>query len=282
MKTRVISTFLPDVKMKLPKEYKSSKGRGRFASKLINTFQKHLNKFPEGKIPIDDYRDIVYKTLYPIRPDLNVFVPEDNKIAHVNLNINVKMLNRTNYDHEIVHKGYNIFLPNVDNNITCNNPTIIHETRHLFDFMCNPKYICPRGNHFFKKNNREDVIKFGDILADIKSDNYKAPKLLGLFKQHNFEQIMREKIKNFDNEFVIELLQRCRYSVQMEINAYKEMEIYALKVNPLNCFTTLVYHKKINDKYEFSHKKSVLEKLLKEYLNSERAILRETFITKEQ
>lgn len=81
---------------------------------------------------------------------------------------------------------------------------------------------------------------------------------------------MREKLKGLGNGFIIDLLQRCRHSAELEINAYKDMESYAFFANPLNIFKIIAFHKNIKDKYEFLCKKKVCEKLLKEYIQKER------------
>lgn len=267
MKARVINTFLPNTQIPLPNGFKSPQGRKAFASYLSKNFQSKLIDKSENKITIDTYKDMLYKTIGNIKPCFNIKQPKENHIAYINCDMSARMLDENKPDHEIIYKGFNICLPNLDGNITCDNSVIVHETRHLFDFMCNPKLILPRGTKFIEEKNCD---KFNNIVEYIKSSEYQAPRLFGIFKIHNFEQKLREKLYGMDNEFIIELLQRCRHSAELEINAYKDMEDYAFNKNPLDFIDIIDFHRKLKNRYEFKHKKKICEKLLKEYIQKER------------
>ena len=223
---------------------------------------------PENELPIEVYKGMLYDVIKPIKPKLNVIASANEQIASISSDIDGKFLNKNNKDHEIIYKGFNIYLPISNDNIICNDVVIVHESGHLFDFLCSPKLLLPRGNKFIEDSNAD---KFNEIVEYVKSDEYKPKKILGLFKIHSFDKELREKLKGLSNEFIIELLQRCRYSAELEVDAYKEMTQYALKTNPVNLFYALNYFKRITDRYEFKHKKQVCEKLLKEYLQLERS-----------
>ena len=267
MKVKITNTFLKNTKMPLPKEYRSAKGRRDYATNLSKTFQGYLSYIPVENLPIDVYKGMIYSSIKPLRPNLNIIPITEGKYPHINCDISGKMLDESNKNIEIIYNGYNIYLPLSNENINCDDSILVHETRHLFDYLCNKKLILPRGTQFITEDNYN---KFSDILEYIKSDEYKPKKILGLFKKHDLETRLREKFKDLDNEYIIELLQKCRYATELEINAYRDSGLYSLRLNPANIFNVLKYRKHVTDSFEFKHKKKVCEKLLREYINLER------------
>ena len=102
---------------------------------------------------------------------------------------------------------------------------------------------------------------------------YKCKKKLGFIKVHTFEEELRERLKVFDNITAIRILQKRRYQIQTEMNAYKDyMLYYARQIlkRPELIIEIPKYYFKHQDEFEFREKQRVIEKIIKELIYKER------------
>lgn len=270
MQVKTINRILPNMKMVLTEGEKSFNSRTKKAQLMSNHFHLALTNIPEKTLSKSQLKELIWQVTYPVKPDINIFSPKDSAIAHMEVETDINLLNTTNYDHEIMYKNYNLHFENENDIIKTEHPIIIHEIRHLFDYMCNPKYLMTRGSKFI---NRDYIKKYNEIISYIKQDKYKPKTILGIFKKQTFEPELREKLSGLDNDFIINLLQRARYTIKTELNAYKDTEMVIFLKSPFslnNLISLADFHLRINSRFNFKEKYRVLNKLLKEYIQTER------------
>lgn len=120
---------------------------------------------------------------------------------------------------------YEFSLPMKDNSDILEDPSnIVHETRHFFDYICNPKTINYRGlKHPASSEKRE---RFDDLYNSFVNDGDIPFVPMSLFKL-----ITKSELKKMSDEETIDLLQTVRSSVKTEMNAYKQQQEFCMK-NP--------------------------------------------------
>ena len=160
-----------------------------------------------------------------------------------------------------------------DDIISNTNGEIVHEMRHLIDSLCFPKTLLySNPEQWFDKDKTN---KFNEIHSFIMEPNeYKPKKILGFIKIHTFEKELKEKIKDFDNITAIKFLQKRRYQIQSEINAYNDYMLYYCRKIPQNPSLLIgipKYYLGNKNRFEFSEKMRVLKKIIKELIQQERS-----------
>ena len=103
---------------------------------------------------------------------------------------------------------------------------------------------------------------------------YEPKKILGFIKVHTFEKELKEKLKDFDNITAIRFLQKSRYKIQSEINAYNDyMLYYARQIlqRPSLLIGIPKYYLGNRNEFEFPEKMRVLKKVIKELIQEERS-----------
>lgn len=158
--------------------------------------------------------------------------------------------------------GFKLKFQMTDDKVIKNKYTVIHELRHLFDHLCNPKISVMRRN----------------IMADAPKEEYDAynkiyESFFDLLKYKDFEQIQKDVIKNLNvipNYKQINILQGIRNNIKTEINAYnQELKEYCKDpFDKLKEIINLVWFKYNNAK--FDQKLKFVNDLLQNCIQKER------------
>lgn len=162
--------------------------------------------------------------------------------------------------------GYKIFLPLDKNeqNIT-NIFTAIHEVRHLFDHVFNPK----TNQYRLHLYNKIDFEAKKDNLTDMFLDNLDNPVNMKTLKK-----LIRETIDTLPDDITIDALQSIRNHLKAEINAYgdeikcmsKGFGMWKNTFDIINIKLFLLQNAKFKSKLKFANK------LLKEKLITNRKL----------
>lgn len=264
---KILHYIVPEARFSIPKGRKSLKARNNYAEKLSKNFQKELLALPEKKLSFDTYKNIIMKTLG--KKDLNIDIREPrsiNAIAAIRPQLKLYESTSPKYDAFLYYEGFTLLANKENDKIAIDKSSLVHETRHLFDMICNPKMMISRNVE--NANNDKIFKQHEEILNFVRDDEqYKPKKIIGIFKIPSFEKELREKLTGLENSIVVSILQQCRYHLKTERNAYKDYEKFFLKENikhPLALFTVLDFHIKNEHKFNFQEKERVLKKLIRE------------------
>ena len=258
----------------LNKSEKSLRGRTKKAQELSNILQKKLLNIPSGTISADALKKMILGLGGLEKVSLNVEPLNIKECgACIRADLDAFESYDENYDAEFFFSGYTMNFKIEDGNISNVNGDIVHETRHLLDYLCFPKTVLLSNPGQWY--NKDKTAKFREVISYIMDpQEYKPKKILGFIKIHTFEKELKEKIKDFDNITVIRFLQKSRYKIQSEINAYNDyMLYYARQIlqNPKLLIGIPKYYLGNRDEFEFSEKIRVLKKIIKELVQEERA-----------
>lgn len=161
--------------------------------------------------------------------------------------------------------GFKIFLPLDKNgkNIT-NKFCAIHEARHLFDAVCNPK------TNQFRLQNLYEKIDFEaqkDNISKLFLDTLDNP-----IRMKDFKSSVRKLIEDMPDTISIDCLQTIRNSLKSEINAYGDEIKSMAKGSGLfyNLREILTIKLFLHQNAKFKQKLKFANKLLKEKLTNAR------------
>lgn len=264
----------------------TEKQRFEMASRLTKRVYQEMEK--QGSIwTLDRYKRVLDKLLAPYKINYKIMneTEEDlggsvgkqfdvqsfpNLLYCAFANLGVK-LPTTARIFEPVHvmscNGFDIkFIYNKDG-IVKDKYTVIHETRHFFDHLFNPKMSIARVSHVTEYND--------ETFEKIKKTHDEVIGLFTLAKNNpqnmkTFEKIVSEKLSEMPNDIRIEIMQIVRSSLKTEINAYTQ-ELYTKLKHPIknfykiiNTFGLLKYD------FKFREKLKLANKLLREYISEAR------------
>lgn len=213
---KVIQRIMPNLKLPLSPNQCSPKERTKAAAEMCKKFRKLIEIIPQEELTTSKYKEMVYSLLPQLNFPLEVSQVEGDRILgafHV-----AKSYYKHNNNLIILHDAYNVKFDLEGDKITSDKETVVHETRHLLDHVCNPKFTRSITN----KNLDTDA--YFDILGMMSDINY-VPK-----------DVFQDKLKKIDKTALVEVLQSMRHSLQSEINAYTEMLKYAVQIrkNPID------------------------------------------------
>lgn len=271
---KLVNNINSGCSFKLPIKNKTSKLREAYATKMSAKFQEYLLQNSDEKISIKDYKKYFDKVTKSKGISVN-FVQLSTSGINASVSPDIKLYREKNDKNSLfaVYMGYKMEVRKHKGKLNCSKKTLVHETRHLFDMLCNPKYKMAR--HYKNFDNSETIKQFSDIKNFVtKSDYYNPKRILG-FKLPSFEKELRLKLEGLANTEVVDILQISRYHLKSEKNAYNDAEKFELKSYPfslkllLACFNL---HRDTEKSFNFSEKERVLTKLIKEYISQERFI----------
>ncbi len=259
--------------IKLPNTSRTLPLREQCANKMSEQFQTMLLSVQEPFISIKDYKNYISKIIGSKRLGLNITQLSSNEI-NASITPEIKLYRYKNQPEQYFsdYIGYKMEVKHKKNKIRCSKATLVHETRHLFDMLCNPKYKMAR--HYKNLDDKSVINKFIDIKNFIESPcNYNPKRVMGL-KVPTFEKELRAKIEGLSNTEIVDILQICRYHLKSEQNAYSDAEKFNLKSYPktLKTFVTIMQmHFDTKRNFQFAEKERVIKKLIKEYIANERS-----------
>ncbi|MBE7710616.1 MAG: hypothetical protein E7Z92_00600 [Cyanobacteria bacterium SIG31] len=258
MNTVRIRNYIADEALvKLPSQYKSAKGRQAFAQILSNSLQEKVLNVPEDKLTIPTLKKLILEVLKPVlatkdEPVLKISSTPDNILYQGILKPIEKILDFNGQKFNTV-LGYKMEIPTEDG-IIKNPKVFIHEARHLFDRMCNPKYSVNRFASL--DDNSEENIAFSNFipfLANVTTFSEFNPFMDLKFMM--YELVTKLALKCLNREEKMAALQRTRYKLQTEINAYNDMEKFEQSVSGKKKFAldnnSDVEYLKLEEKLEF-------------------------------
>ncbi len=212
---------LPTEVLSLSKANSSYGNRNRVAQKLSNLMKKNLQKVPKKELTVAKYRDILYSLIYPAKPNIAVLpTPKNQDYAGRMTTIDIP----TKIDDNIyyTHTGYKLYLPINKKGIITNKDVVVHESRHLFDYLCNPKYASPRLSYLTKdENEKQKLEKTLDYLTYKQFFNI---PLLENFELSIYKKKAIKLLESYSNTDKIRILQQVRYYIASELNAYTDVE----------------------------------------------------------
>ena len=271
--SKVRQMITQESRIVLSKSEKSLIGRAKKAQDLSNAFQKRLLKYPSGTFSFDALKKMILSLEGLENVSLNIQqLDREDCGAYIKTKLEVFDSYNGDYDLNFFFSGFTMKFKEKEGLVSNVNGDIVHETRHLLDHLCFPKtLLLSNPEQWFDKNK---TAKFREVKSFIMNPSeYKPKKILGFIKIHTFEKELKEKIKDFDNITAINFLQKTRYQVQSEINAYNDYMCYysrQIMQNPKLLIGIPKYYLGNRNEFEFSEKMRVMKKIIKELIQEER------------
>lgn len=258
----------------LPIKNKTSKLREAYATKMSAKFQEYLLQNSDEKISIKDYKKYFERVINSKGISIN-FVQLSTPDINASVAPDIKLYREKNDKNSLFafYTGYKMEVRKQKGKLNCSRNTLVHETRHLFDMLCNPKYKMAR--HYKNLDNPQTIKQFSDIKNFVARLDYYRPKRFLGFKIPSFEKELRLKLEGLENTEVIDILQISRYHLKSEKNAYGDAEKFELRSYPFSLkilFAFFNLHMDTQRRFNFNEKERVLTKLIKEYILQERFI----------
>lgn len=261
IRTKTKNTSLPLSQIK-----GSTKQRNKMAANMSRQFYTKLLSVSDGKsCSIENFCKNLNKLLNN-KINFKIFKQENSKYKG-NIQHNILGLKYgSDSSINLLIDGYKIFLPLDKNeqNIT-NIFTAIHEVRHLFDHVFNPKTNQHRLQNLY---NKIDFETKKDNLTDMFLNYLDNP-----VKMKTFKKLVREKTDALPADITIDALQSIRNSLKSEINAYRDeikcmakgFGMWKNSFDIINIKLFLLQNAKFKSKLKFANK------LLKEKLQNYRS-----------
>ena len=230
-------------------------------------WNKFLDKFMQAEeCTVDTFRNAIDSTIEPNKINYKI-LKEKNLYFSGSTGIDIKLLPHENGGLYVQRVGYKIKLPISKNSKTIlNKLTAVHEARHLFDYLLQPKTACLRAKELVNNEKYDnDVDKLRTItLIDVKKK----------FSRKDFEQNFEKTLDKLPDNIAIEALQKLRTSLMTEINASKCELKYLIKNNPLKNFGKIIRIFLFYNNCNFKTKEKFVSIKLKELLEKARNDLR--------
>ena len=171
---KILHHIIPNAKIQLPNGQKSSKAAFRYANKLSKDFQKEIAELTENRINFETYKGILSKITGKNNFDINLTDPRVTSIAAVRPRLKLYESTSKDYDAFLYYEGFSLLANSENGKLTISKDCLVHETRHLFDMMCNPKMMISRGVENIE--NEEIFKKHEEILNFTREDELYRPK----------------------------------------------------------------------------------------------------------
>ncbi len=242
---------------RLPLKYSMGTEKQRFelATQLEKRFLKELNSSRfTSKCSIGKFTKTLRKILSPFDIDF-IIEKNTNELVMGSMGYLFNYYKKGNTIQADL-EGYTLKLPINKTNIT-DKYTALHEVRHLFDHICNPKL-----NTLIRRSKYYNDEELDKIILDIK--NSIIYKSLDLDDWASFEKEVKTKLSKVSSEDAINVLQIARSHFKTEINAYESLKQY-LRENPIKNFSELLSLKShLKNKGMYVEKLNFVNKLLKD------------------
>ena len=150
-------------------------------------------------------------------------------------------------------------------------PDFVHESTHIFDYLLNPKYL-------MNLAKMEKLGIYDKQYYKIYDELFYNPNHIGDFGLKNQANILeqaeietRKALENIPYEEKIIFLNYMKYNMQTEYNAYDQEYKLVEYLRKTRNFASLKKCKNCNDYYHFPEKIEIINKLIKETIQKERA-----------
>ena len=262
MDIKIIQRSVPSLIIRLPKGHRSPKDTNKTAALMSEHMMKLIDKTPEEMLTHDKYLELLQKVTYPLKPDIIVkeCLRKDND-GLFSPKFKSKMISAELYKRTCIGAEMSFHMKNLKINVP--KDVIVHESRHLFDYMCNSKLRVNR--------NLENIIKHNSAIF--------LQNLLDL-KNEFCNIIMPNKtayetcLEPYTNEEKIGILRDVRYMIKSEINAYGDMDkMFLMKKSPFLRLLCKSLNIIMDSTYYYRKRLKIVEKLLRKYIEEERKSL---------
>ena len=224
-------------KLPLSKVRGSAAARDALAAQYSSIYTQELDKLSTNNTcTVENFKKAIKNTLGDNNIKFNV-LPVEADVAHGALSktakSETKQIKNNVYNVNSQISGYNFYFPLDSTNSVIKNKNItVHEARHFFDYICNPKTITiPTYKLINEKQRLKDFHKvYNSFLKD-----YTIFRSIKTFKKD-----VRTRLDKMPNEDAISVLQTVRHSMKSEINAYIDEHKYMRK-NPVRNFYGLLH-----------------------------------------
>lgn len=256
---------LPPVKL----PYKTVKGslqiRQDKSSQLVNKFYREIKgRFKNGEISLKE----IQKCIDELLPN-NINVIVKNLVQDVE-DPDLLGYSALNYNSSSKINAITLELLTTENKIRLRDlPSLMHEFTHITDQLYNPK-ILARCQYMTEKDL---YVKDYDNLYESFIYNLEEPESNKekLFILKRLEQVFKGFLKKLDPKDKINYLQDSRYCTILEINGYHSQRKFAKQLAKQHVNIDEEDLLNENKNYMFSEKLELLNKLLKDIINKERA-----------
>ncbi len=256
---------LPPVKL----PYKTVKGslqiRQDKSSQLVNKFYREIKgRFKNGEISLKE----IQKCIDELLPN-NINVIVKNLVQDVE-DPDFLGYSALNYNSSSKINAITLELLTTENKIRLRDlPSLMHEFTHITDQLYNPK-ILARCQYMTEKDL---YVKDYDNLYESFIYNLEEPESNKekLFILKRLEQVFKGFLKKLDPKDKINYLQDSRYCTMLEINGYHSQRKFAKQLAKQHVNIDEEDLLNENKNYMFSEKLELLNKLLKDIINKERA-----------
>lgn len=236
--TILTSKIEPEAKLPLSMVKGSPAQRDNLAKKYTSRLAEGLEKVSDTKqCKVSDFIGLINEIIHPAK--INIKVKEIGRQWGLttyqcgSIGPDVTYEGKVNQIGNVVidstHKrikGYEINLPlSGDKTVIKNKFSAVHEARHLFDYICNPKTIDSK-------------------TLQVLDDEKKAKAFVGVHKEFvrdmnlfgGLRERAEEKLNQLSDSEAIDCLQYVRHTLQTEINAYRDAGNYMRKHPVKNFF----------------------------------------------
>ena len=261
----------PKAKISLPNGQKSVKARKKLADKMSGELRIMLQNAPKEALTSDKYKNMIQGVIGTKNVDLKI---KQVKLKGANATFKPDFgilkddeKNEIGFD----YTGYVLSFNLKNDRINSPKDTIMHESRHLFDHLCNPKYTILRQAKFL--NDSEKLEQYKEVVNfTVGSGNYSPKRIFNFIKIPSFEKELRPMLAGLEPQEIVNILQYCRYYLETEKNAYRENIKYFIgsTQEKVSLGAILKYSNKLKRNFEFREKKRVFSKLIKEYAKADK------------
>lgn len=232
--------------------------RNKLASTYNQMLFNELSSFKDNHCPLDEFKKALNKIIgkYNIKYEIeNINNSElfNGAIAALTKIPNIKTTLGSSTPITLFIEGFKFHLP-IHKNIITNKSSALHEARHFFDHICNPKTTTLHGCKLGATSHlSETKLKIHNLFLNTYNSD------LGLLAETSYMHL-----QDLPDKVAIDTLQEIRHSLKSEINAYTD-EIKFLSKSKADI-------SEINDiretlrSYKFKEKLKLANAMLKERL----------------
>lgn len=188
--------------------------RNKMADRLYKKFCIELDKNAiESVCATEDFTTALKNTLHPYKIAFNVNAETGSKNKGT-LTPQFSVKNSGENSAIISCESFTLSLPmNEDKKIIIDKYCAAHEVRHLFDHILNPKMSLARWTNQFNNQHYDTNI---NIVRDKLFNEFDNPLNI-----QELEKDITGHLSSVPDEISVEVLQKARYQLKTEINAYK-------------------------------------------------------------
>lgn len=267
---KLLSRVGPEAKI----PYKVCKGsvncRNKMAQRLYKKFCIELDKNAiESVCATEDFTTALKNTLHPYKIAFNVNAETGSKNKGT-LTPQFSVKNSGANSAVISCESFNLSLPmDDDKKIIIDKYCAAHEVRHLLDHIFNPKMSLARWTNQFNNQHYDTNI---NIVRNKLFNEFDTPLNI-----RELEKEITGLLSSVPDEISVEVLQKARYQLKTEINAYKNELNYMKKgFGYFKNFERIIYLEiSLKQKAKFPQKLKFINRLLREKLANIRSANKE-------